>query len=179
MRPTDITTLLFRDVYLFFGTPANCCVLGFHSVDVEPGTPANGNRERDFVMNYASYMSDGIFSGGFSDVTAASHEMSELFADPFVNNDTPWWLSVDPSTGASLCQNNLEVGDVIEVLSANPVHATPLHGRTYHPQNEALLQWFEFKSPSDAKLGALSFPDETTLTSLSPANLLPGCVPAS
>ncbi|TMQ14957.1 MAG: hypothetical protein E6J90_26115, partial [Deltaproteobacteria bacterium] len=106
MRPADITTLLFRDVYLFFGDPSNCCVLGFHSVDVEPGTRQNGNRERDFVMNYASYMTDGLFGGGFTDITAASHEMAELFADPFINNATPWWLSIDPFSGNALCQNN-------------------------------------------------------------------------
>ena len=178
MRPADITTLLFRDVYLFFGDPSNCCVLGFHSVDVEPGTRQNGNRERDFVMNYASYMTDGLFGGGFTDITAASHEMAELFADPFINNATPWWLSIDPFSGNALCQNNLETGDVIEVLSANATHAVPLRNRTYHPQNEALLQWFAFESPSSARLGAYSFPDETTIMSLSPGPLLPGCVPA-
>ena len=180
MKTTDITTLLFRDVYLFFnGDPSACCVLGFHSIDVEPGTRGNGNRERDFVMNYASYMTDGLFGGGFEDVTAFSHEMSELFADPFVNNATPWWLSIDPFTGGALCQNNLETGDVVEVLSSNAVHSVPLHNRTYHPSNEALLQWFAFESPSSAKLGAYSWPDETTVTSLSPGPLLPGCVPAN
>jgi hypothetical protein len=179
MKPSDVTTLLFRDVYLFQGVPSNCCVLGFHSVDVEPGTRQNGNRERDFVMNYASYISDGLFGGGFSDVTALSHEVAELFADPFINNATPWWLSIDPFTGAALCQNNLETGDVIEVLSSNPVAQFALHNRTYHPQNEALLQWFAFESPSSAHLGAWSFPDETTIQSLSPGPLLPGCVPAN
>jgi hypothetical protein len=153
-------------------------VLGFHSVDVEPGTPPNGNRERDFVFAYASYISDGLFGGGFEDVTAHSHEIAELFNDPFINNATPWWLSVDPFTGNALCQNNLETGDVVEVLSANPVAQVPLHNRTYHPQNEALLQWFAFESPSSAHLGAWSFPDETTIRSLSPGPLLPGCVPA-
>jgi hypothetical protein len=178
MKPRDITTLLFRDVYLFQGDPSNCCILGFHSVDVEPGDASNGNRERDFVMNYASYMSDGLFGGGFTDVTAFSHEVAELFDDPFINNATPWWLSLDPFTGAGLCQNNLETGDVIEVLSSNATHAVPLHGRTYHPSNEAMLSWFAFESPSSAHLGAYSFPDETTLTALSPTPLLPGCVPA-
>jgi len=179
MKPADITTLLFRDVFLFDGVPSNCCVLGFHSVDVEPGTRQNGNRERDFVMAYASYISDGLFGGGFEDVTALSHEVAELAADPFINNATPWWLSVDPFTGAALCQNNLETGDVIEVLSANPVAQIPMHNRTYHPQNEALLQWFAFESPSSAHLGAWSFPDETTIQSLSPGPLAPGCVPAN
>jgi hypothetical protein len=47
---------------------------------------------------------------------------------------------------------------------------------TYHPQVEALLQWFEFQSPSTALHGAYSYPDETTLTALSPGPLKPGCV---
>jgi hypothetical protein len=38
------------------------------------------------------------------------------------------------------------------------------NGFTYHPQNEALLQWFEFQSPSDALDGAYSYPDTTILT---------------
>jgi hypothetical protein len=178
MTTRDITTLLLRDVYLFQGDPSNCCILGFHSLDVEPGDAANGNRLKAFVMNFASFMSDGIFGGGFEDITAYSHEMAELFADPFINNDTPWWLSVDPFTGAALCQNNLETGDVVEVLSSNPVQGVPMHNRTYHPQNEALLQWFAFEAHSSARLGAYSFPDETTVTSLSPGPLLPGCIPA-
>jgi hypothetical protein len=41
------------------------------------------------------------------------------------------------------------------------------NGYTYHPQNEALLQWFEFQSPSTALFGAYSYPDITTLTQLS------------
>ena len=63
---------------------------------------------------------------------ALSHEMSETFNDPFVNNATPWWLS--PS---GQCQNNLEDGDVIEGLP-NPTFPVKLNGVTWHPQTEAL-----------------------------------------
>jgi hypothetical protein len=52
--------------------------------------------------------------------------MSETFNDPFVNNATPWWLS--PLQLGGLCQNNLEVGDVIEVLT-NSVFPINLNGR--------------------------------------------------
>ena len=177
MTTRDITTLLFNNVFLFDGDPGNCCILGFHSYDLEPGDARNGNRERRFVMDFASWISNGLFSFGFEDITAFSHEMSEIFADPFVDNATPWWLSVDPFFGFSLCQNNLENADVVEVLSSNPVHAIPMHGRTYHPQNVALFSWFAFQSPSTAHLKAYSFPDETTVTALSPGPLRPGCVP--
>ncbi len=121
MRTRDIATLLFNNVYLYDGTIANCCVLGFHSYDLEPGDAHNGNREKRYVMNYASWITNGFFSFGTEDITAFSHEMAELFADPFVDNATPWWLSVDPTLGFALCQNNLEVGDVVEVLTGNPV----------------------------------------------------------
>ncbi|MGO8971636.1 MAG: hypothetical protein ACLQDQ_18915 [Myxococcaceae bacterium] len=173
MTTKDVTTLLFNNVYLYEGTIANCCVLGFHTYDYEPGTPANGNLPRLYVFNYASWITNGLFLGGFEDVTALSHEMSELFNDPFVNNWTPWYLS--PS---GLCQNNLETGDAIEGLASNAVFSLQLSNRTYHPQNEAMFPWFAFESPSPALNGAYSFPDETTLTTLSPPNLLPGCVPA-
>jgi len=171
----DITTILFKDVYLYDGDPANCCILGFHSYDSEPGDASNHDRERRYVMNFSSWITPGLFGFGFSDITAFSHEMSETFGDPFVDNATPWWLSVDPILGSSLCQNNLETGDVIEVLN-NPVHAIPMAGRTYHPQNEAMLPWFAGQSPSSAFLGAYSFPDETVLPNLSPQGLNVGCV---
>jgi len=178
MTTRGIATLLFNNIYLadIADIQHTCCVLGFHAYDLEPGDARNGNREKRYVMNYASWISNGLFSGGFEDITAASHEMAEIFADPFVDNETPWWLSLDPFSSAALCQNNLENGDVVEVLSSNAVFPTSLHNRTYHPQNLALLSWFAFESPSTARLHAYSFPDETTLTELSPHPLLgPNC----
>ena len=59
------------------------------------------------------------------------------------------------------------VGDVIEGLP-DGVFPMKLNGFVYHPQNEALLQWFELKSPSDALGGAYSYPNMNVLTSLSP-----------
>jgi len=106
-------------------------------------------------------------------VTARSHELSETFNDPLVASDnvhnvTPWWLSPNGN-----CQNNLEDGDVIEGLP-NSTYPTTMHIYTYHPQNEALLQWFEFKQQSNAIDHAYRYPDTTTLTSLSPMQN-PGC----
>jgi hypothetical protein len=53
---------------------------------------------------------------------------------------------------------------VIENLPGNSFPVT-LHGFTYHPQTEALLQWFEGQNPSLALGGAYSYPDTTLLTS--------------
>jgi len=37
------------------------------------------------------------------DVTALSHEIVEIYNDPFVNDITPWWISPNGN-----CQNDLE-----------------------------------------------------------------------
>jgi hypothetical protein len=160
IRTRDISTFLFPNAYLYLGgNPNNCCILGFHTYDLEQGGPTNGFQERRYVLNYSSWISPGLFRGGFSDVTALSHELSETFNDPFGNNPTPWWLSPNGN-----CQNNLEVGDVIEGLP-NGVFPITLNGFTYHPQNEALLQWFAGVTPSSAISGGYSYPDTNVLTS--------------
>jgi hypothetical protein len=162
----DVSTFLFPNAYLFEGSVSNCCVLGFHTYDFEPGDDSNGNVEKRYVLAYASWISPGLFGGGFADVTALSHEICEIYNDPFVASDgvhdvTPWWLAPN-----GLCQNNLETGDVIEGLP-DGVFPITLNGMTYHPQNETLLPWFEFESPSSAIDGAYSYPNEQTVTALS------------
>ncbi len=163
----DISTFLFANTYLYFGDPNNCCVLGYHSYDEEPGDAGNGNKQKRYVMDYSSWISPGLFGAAFVDVTALGHEMAETFNDPFVVSDnnhdlTPWWLSPNGN-----CQDNLEVGDVVEGLK-HASYPVKMNGRTYHPQNVALLQWFEFQSPSTAIDGAYTYPDESIITSLSP-----------
>ena len=175
MTTQDLTTLLFPNAFLYVGNPANCCILGYHSFDFEPGIPSNGNLLRFYVMDYASWITPGLFTGGLADVTALSHEVSETLADPLVafdgvHNITPWWLSPNGN-----CQDNLEVGDVIEGLP-NGVYPITRHGYTFHPQNEALLPWFEFKSHSTATDRAYSYPNTDVLTTLSPLEKA-GCVP--
>ncbi|HZU13255.1 MAG TPA: hypothetical protein VFB58_10490 [Chloroflexota bacterium] len=162
MTTHSITTFLFPNTFLYFGNPNNCCVLGYHSWDYEPGDATNGYRTRAYVMNYSSWISPGLFGAGFQDITALSHEMSETFADPFVVADgihdmTPWWQAPNGN-----CQDNLEVGDVIEGLP-NATYPISMNGYTYHPQNVALNQWFEGQAHSSALGGAYSFPNPFVL----------------
>jgi len=173
----DISTLLFPNVYLYENDNVNdCCVLGFHDIDIEQGDASNGDRLRFYVMNYSSWISPGLFADPtcattdpencFQDVTAHSHEVAEIFNDPFVGYDnihniTPFWLNP-----AGQCQDIMEVGDVIEDL-LNSTFPVDIDGFTYHPQTVALLPWFEFRSPSTAINGAYSYPNETALTALS------------
>jgi hypothetical protein len=167
----DMSSFIFPNTYLYFGDTSQCCVLGYHTFDFEPGDASNGNLPRFFVLDYASWITPGLFGSAFEDITGLAHELAEAFNDPFVvfdgvTNLTPWWLSPNGN-----CQDDLEVGDVVEGLP-NATYPIKMHGYTYHPQNEALLQWFEFKDPSDAISGAYSYPDQSVITALSPREKL-------
>jgi hypothetical protein len=143
-------------------TPGGCCVLGFHTYFLDGAIPQDR-----WLMVYASYISPGIFGGGFQDVTGLSHEISETFNDPFVNNPTPSWEFPGQPSGSTVCQANLETGDPVEVLSTATVAISLTEGTktlTFHPQTEALLQWFEMGATSNAVDGAFSYPDETAIT---------------
>jgi len=54
----DLSTFLFNSVFLAdidsSGGIHNCCVIGFHSYDLEPGSAFNGWREKRYVVDYAS-----------------------------------------------------------------------------------------------------------------------------
>jgi hypothetical protein len=169
ISPQSIATFAFKDVYLYEGNPGNCCILGYHTYVFD--TQPNGVETR-WVLNYSSWISPGIFSGGFQDVTANSHELAETMADPFVVSDnihglTPFWSS------SGQCQEVMEVGDVIEGL-ANATYPVTMNSFTYHPQNEALAQWFNSGSTSDALDHAFSYPNESVLpTAAAPQNF--GC----
>lgn len=167
----DISSFLFPNTFLFFGNTNDCCVLGFHTYFFEPGS----DPEKRWVLNYSSWITPGLFGANFKDVTGLSHEIAETYNDPFVVSDgvhdlTPWWLAPNGN-----CQDDLETGDVIEGLT-NATFPITLNGFTYHPQNEALLQWFEFESPSSALGGAYSYPNAGVLPHLSPPQKA-GCAP--
>lgn len=139
----------------------SCCVLGFHEYIFDPTVTPTPR----WIYSFASWISPGIFGGGFGDVTGLSHETSEALNDPFGNNIVPTWqFQGEPG----VCQANLETGDPVEVL---PVATVPLpikeKGKTfvYHPQTEALLEWFEIGDPSNAIGGAFSYPNTSALTS--------------
>ena len=174
----DVSTFFFPPAYLTIPIKNGtlCCIGGFHSLDLEAGDANNGNLPRLFVMNYSTWDQPIFRDPTVLDVTGLSHEISEIYNDPFVAFDgihdvTPWWLAPNGN-----CQNDLEVGDVVEGLPHQVFPMTMPNGFTYHPQNEALLQWFEFQSPSTAINGAYSYPDITTLTTLS-APQKAGCAP--
>jgi hypothetical protein len=163
-----LSTLMFPNTFLFSlnetnpNSPGSCCVLGFHTYFFD----SEALPQPRWVTQYASWISPGVLGGGFQDVTALSHETTESFADPFVDNETASWQFAGVPPTSKMCQANLEEGDPIETL---PIVSVPITIKEkgqkfiYHPQVIPLLQWFEMGPTSNAIDGAFSFPDETTL----------------
>jgi hypothetical protein len=144
--------------------PVDCCIGGFHTA-----FEVNQTNNKVFVQTFAfstsldAVVANDIFGDPtiFADIFALAHELGELLNDPFINNATPNYQL--PGLPAGFCQNNLEVGDLIENLP-NPSQPLTLNGFTYHPQTLGLLQWFEGINRSNAFGGDYSFPDNTVLT---------------
>jgi len=168
----NIASFLLPSVFIYCcGNPAYCCGGGAHGVWYEPGDSTNKNLTRGYVLHWSPWIPSGLFPG-FQDVTSVSHELAEIFNDPFTGDDgvhgiTPWWLA--PNGG---CADWLEVGDVVEGLPQTSYPITMPNGYTYHPQNVALMQWFESESPSSALGGAYSYPNPNVLTSPSAPQLV-------
>jgi hypothetical protein len=158
----DISTFLFPNTLLYLGSPQqDCCEAGFHTYAYND--LPNGVEQR-YVLNYSTWLTPGVFPLGIQDVNILSHEMAETFNDPFDALDnfhgvTPWWLSPNGE-----CDDISEVGDVVENLP-DQTYTVTMNGFTYHPQNVALMQWFDTGKPSDALDGAYSYPDTSVLTS--------------
>ena len=134
-----------------------CCVVGFHTA-FEMGERRNAPLVQTFV--WGSWIDAGILGTDFADVTAVSHEISEWMNDPFGTNLVPVWQFPNGTAG---CQNNLETGDPLET-SVHASFPVTIDGFVYHPQNQAMLQWFTRETPSSAIDGAYSYPNESLLT---------------
>ena len=158
----SLNLVLLPNTFLFSMEQGNSgpLIVGFHTFFFADTTPTP-----IWVTAFASWISPGIFIGSdFGDVTALSHEISEAMNDPFLTNAVPAWEF--PGVPGS-CLDLLETADPIEVLPQATV-AVPINSRgdrfVYHPQNQALLQWFKQRPVSDALGGAFSYPDTNTLT---------------
>jgi len=160
LNPGALAIALTHNALFYSGTPNNCCTLGFHTAFE---TSQVGPFINVQTFAFATWADEGIFvNPQIADVLALSHEISEWFNDPFVDNIVPEWT--DPN-GDGGCQNDLEVGDPVEGLP-NPAFPVTIGGFTYHPQILALLPWFSRQTPNTMSIGgAFSYPNTTTLTS--------------
>jgi len=166
LRVDELAIGLVRNALFYSnGDPKQCCIPGFHTAFE---TKQVGNVHFLQTAAFAAYFDPGLgVKPSISDVQVLSHEISEWMNDPFVNNSAPPWQF--PGAVPEQCQSNLETGDPAEG------HTFPvtLHDFTYHPQTEALLQWFSRENPSTAFGGAYSYPNPSVLTSPSLACTLP------
>ena len=166
LTPRRLRIYLVRNTFLFEnGNPSDCCIAGFH----EAADVVSGGDTLVQTLAYATWINSDVAGTLFgdasrSDVVALSHEISEWMNDPFGTNAVvpSWQFPGEPG----VCQGNLETGDPVEVLGPGLVtFPVRIRGFTYHPQNQALLQWFAQVSPSNALDGAYSYPNENSLTS--------------
>jgi len=129
--PADVLPIyLTKDVVLYVGHPNNCCVIGFHGAQPEGF----------HTYIWGSYMTPGFFRhfAGITDVNPLSHEVSEWYNDPFVNNIVPEWYSpLAPQYG---CSPYLEDGD--------PLVGVHFSKNGYSLQDEAFFSWFARDRPS-------------------------------
>jgi len=131
------------NVFLYEGTPDQCCVLGYHDSEGPPVATA-----RTWI--YHAYTESGTFRGdGFVDVVPLSHEVSEWLNDPFVGAfSVVNWVApyVLPGQGGA-CQPNFETGDVLEALLPDSSFTKTIGDITYHLQDEAFLPYFLHGTP--------------------------------
>jgi len=162
-RVDEFPILLAPNTLLYeSGDSSQCCILGFHTA-YETGRTSNTISIQTFA--YATWLDSGIFRDPeIADVLPLSHEISEWMNDPFLGNAAPGWVS--PDGGG--CQTHITTGDPVEVLP-HAAYEVELGGFTYHPQTQALLQWFTREQPSSAFDHAYSFPDASVLKAPSQA----------
>jgi len=165
-NPPNSTVPIIETDYVtaFIPNGGGCCVLGYHNA--QPGTNPPGANSV-LVWTWATFIphSNNPFAPFGDDVMVLSHELAELYFDPFVATTgtlvSPWF-----DGSVSFAQANLEVGDVIEAMkSADVVYPVPLtpngQAYTYTIQNTAQLDWFT-RNPLNG--GLYSWPNEHTLS---------------
>jgi hypothetical protein len=154
-----IAIVLVHNTYTWIGTVNVCCVLGYHGAT----SSLNGKGDQQVqTYIYSAFITPRSFGGfdqpglGLGDIHALSHEVSELYDDPFVNNIVnPWLTPTAPQYG---CTAYLETGDPVVgfwfLLPGNPqVNSNGV----WHPEDEVFFSWFARQSPSIAYHGLYTY----------------------
>jgi hypothetical protein len=154
-----IPIVLTRNAFLYEGNPGNCCILGYHGAT----SSLNGNGAQQVqTYIYSAFVTPQTFRGfdaagnGIGDIHALSHEVSELYDDPFVNNIVnPWLTPTAPQYG---CTAYLETGDpVVGYWFPLPNNPQPGANGVWHPEDEVYFSWFARQSPSIAYKGRYTY----------------------
>ncbi len=130
---------LTNNVFLYQGSSSNCCIIGYHN--------AVKNAAGFQTYIWGTNNDPGVFSVPIQDINALSHEVSEWYNDPYVNNHVPpWSVPAEPQYG---CTKVLETGD--------PLVGTAFVVNGYHPQDEAFFSWFAREQPSEGINGQYTY----------------------
>jgi hypothetical protein len=160
VSPATIPIILNHNTMLYIGNPNNCCIIGYHGAN--SSLNGNGGQQVQTYM-FGSFITPGTFSRfdepgrGLGDIHALSHEVSEWYDDPFVNNLVQPWedLEFAPQYG---CTNILETGDpVVGIwfpLAGNP---QPGANGVWHPEDEVHFSFFARQTPSIAYGGRYTY----------------------
>ncbi len=160
IEPTALPMFLTHNALLYNPTTGSCCTIGYHGA--RGSRNGNGSQQVQTYM-FSAMITPGTFGDpsipglGLSDIHAFSHEVSEWYDDPFVNNLVQPWEDLDfaPQYG---CTNILETGDpVVGVwfpLRGNP---QPGAGRVWHPEDEVHFSFFARQTPSIAYAGRYTY----------------------
>jgi hypothetical protein len=144
LSPRTLPIFLTSNTFLDLGDPSTCCILGYHNA--LPTTNAQG---KTVIQTYAmgTYNDPGMFNVPAQDIMALSHEISEWYNDPFVDDVSPTWnVPGAPQFG---CSRGLEVGD--------PLVGVTFTVNGYHPQDEAFFSWFAKQVPSTGINGQFTY----------------------
>ena len=152
--PTHLPIYLTDSVVLYYGSPLNCCVIGFHGAQAEANggsTHTQGNAKVQ-TFAWASWARPGIAGDwALQDIHPLSHEIAEWADDPFANNTAEPWVT--PTALQYGCSAFLETGDpVVGIGFAMGTNghdqSSPGADGSYHPEDEVFLPWFMRTSPN-------------------------------
>ena len=165
ISPQTVPIVLTHNTMLYIGNPNNCCIIGYHGAK----SALNGNGTQA-VQTYifSSFITPRTFGGwaagqdpvqgaGLGDIHAVSHEVSEWYDDPFVNNYVQPWQDDEfaPQYG---CTSILETGDPVVGIWF-PLDGNPQPGANgkWHPEDEVHFSFFARETPSRAYGGHYTY----------------------
>ena len=157
--PTALPIILTHNVLLWGINPSDCCILGYHGAM----SSLNGNGDQQVqTYAYSAFITPRTYShfdepgAGLGDIHALSHEVSEWYDDPFINNlVNPWLTPTAPQYG---CTGILETGDpVVGFWFPLPGNSQVNSNGVWHPEDEVYFSWFARQTPSIAYNGQYTY----------------------
>lgn len=119
----------------------------------------------DAVATIFSGWNDPELQSPYKDILILSHELAEWANDPLGDNPVPNWKFNPHSHPNAVCSDYpyLEVGDPVtncEYCAYKRDSPVKVNGKTYHPQNVVMWQWFAGNKTSNTCNKGWTYPDK-------------------